>query len=383
MFFKPSPIFLILVLLALSLALYTVLPIISIQRQRMSLETDNRNSLFREGNGMFYEVKNKPEVNEDDKKMWYPYCSPGEIRDSERLLTTEMGAFRGNGSLGEQLFELASLYGLSRSLNRKPVLDLTIPNLPVTLQSAVNRLFPRLISYFQLRFTDTFPTREEVDVRRNESLLFESLETSPAQAALGFYLHVNTSSFKSYKYFDKYRELLGVMRVTDTQLQEQANAILPETQKEDFLICMHVDNSTGESSAEEKKLSRFAAEYLVKKHFGKMTQNISVAVIGRGSNDWRKVFEEFTITTESLSHLYDLIYTDSNEIVDLVFSQKHCHVVLLADSLSVPGWWFAYLSKAKDQIFYREPKESNEITNLDDYFPQTWIKLRLTVHSRQ
>uniref|UniRef100_A0A1I7TU28 Glycosyl transferase n=1 Tax=Caenorhabditis tropicalis TaxID=1561998 RepID=A0A1I7TU28_9PELO len=260
--------------------------------------------------------------------------------DTRKTLQISMFTFKNGRGLGQQLFEMASLLGISKQIGRVPVIT-RYADVWDTVTNSVTQYFP----VFGMNF-------EQVDM-------------------------------DSFKYFDEFRPEIRLALTPPIESAIRAEMQIPDDFRKDLIICVHtkqpVYREMSLSGPSDPVFTRKATDFLVSKY--KTEDNrVTVAVLGNdilwaqnlfhdkiGKSNYFSNFNDTNSIADSPEYTVSLFHKfriDSKRfqalltvglspIDDLAFSRSFCDVFFLSAPTSSIGWWMAYLSKDTVEVYYR------------------------------
>ncbi|CAI5443743.1 unnamed protein product [Caenorhabditis angaria] len=289
-----------------------------------------------------------------------------EKTEPRKYLTIDFKTFDENG-LGDILFEVLALYGIAKRNNRIPFIE---TSRQFIVEKRLNNTFPGILA----------------KLHKMESNIDERIEIIPFQTTCCSYikqrfnnsidfLKLDGMFFQSFKYFDEFRDEIRDLLIPPKKYMEIAQSYMKSEDFESFNICAHIENKDMTDIRHDSTNSTFiiGALNLLIDTYKCEHENISIILIG---ND-----EDFA-TTEIVSkmEINMKILPKSDPEIYLAFSRKYCDVVLISAPSSTFGWWFGYLSKTGNAVYYQDIKQTNDkiakIMIQQDFYPNYWIKLK-------
>ncbi|CAB76717.1 uncharacterized protein CELE_F58D5.3 [Caenorhabditis elegans] len=316
--------------------------------------------------------------------------------DHRQTVQLSMFTVKTRRGIGQILFELAALFGISRKLGRVPVLNrLQEPLIGETMGKMISGGFPLFAANFEER--DVEPS-SVFPVNLNIRFCCKYEDPTVLKAVFEQNLLINGVYFQSFKYFDDYRSQIRAALTPHPSSAIRAELLIPEEFRKDFLICVHTKQTQlGDpklSSPSDPFFTRSATDYLVQKYKSSGKQ-VTVAILG---NDpiWAQnlfhdkigksnYFSKFNNSSDAIfsknSPEYTALLTlGMSPTDDVAFSRNFCDVIMLSAPTSSFGWWLAYLAKESAEIYYRDPKEVSDQIFAEmrqiDYYSNSWNKLR-------
>ncbi|PAV71681.1 hypothetical protein WR25_27047 [Diploscapter pachys] len=253
----------------------------------------------------------------------------------QKFITSPLHAIRLNGGLGNQLFELISLIGIGRNLNRQPIIPADNGVALSILSSSIFPRYPMILDQIQVRF------------------------------------------FESYKYFESIRNEVRLWLSPQRMHTLRATMMIPNDVVKRFKICTHIRRgdfvTDGMHLPSDPDFARDATEYLIAKFRKKLKRKAVVVVLGNDPIFSHYIFHDKVAHPADIEHFnvneslylpkrimqYKVILTPTlSPEVDLSFSRNFCDVVLITAPSSTFGFWIAYLAKDGAKVFYRDIEQT-------------------------
>uniref|UniRef100_A0A7E4ZZI9 L-Fucosyltransferase n=1 Tax=Panagrellus redivivus TaxID=6233 RepID=A0A7E4ZZI9_PANRE len=287
--------------------------------------------------------------------------------------------------LGNQMYRLASLYGIGRIVNRKPSLNSAVTFNQI-LAKELRILFPKLFD------TVTFNTIA------NESVTHTAFGSDCCTYADPKIIHETNTTwlimdgnyYQSYKYFNAFKEEILAMfefgpkinaavRTYVSQLFgfDKFHKLCVHIRRGDFLGHQHLESRTDFIVPAVSRVFEFLHN---ESHFN----DLSLVFIGVEANFWNALN-----VTHNFKPYFNNIYMAklASRGEDLAFGSTYCDSLLISASGSTFAWWMAYLGKPTMAVFYNGQvnKHRNHSKDYHDYdmFPPEWHKLELNRTTRK
>ncbi|EYC14631.1 hypothetical protein Y032_0040g315 [Ancylostoma ceylanicum] len=308
--------------------------------------------------------------------------------DEKKFVTFQYGESR----IGNQLFRLASGYGVARKLGRRfyfevhrkkmfDMLDRITDAFPATAENIVIRIDPKLNAK-NLTF-------------RNSRLLVEYISNDTAAVVLPFadnkgkatcwkyedpsrysghpakYLLLNTYCAQNARFFEDYlpeiREMLRFSETLTKKTQEKlrsgkicfAKTTCLHTRQTDFLAHKRTTNLNETIDAALRISQRHGSEHYMifgddQKFMNGLARRLEIA-------------DGLTKKT---------VYVSSyNEFEDMHVSSQLCTSFLITNAMSTFGWWLAFFAPNQDAIYYmndQRPQKAMNGIRPNELFLSTW-----------
>uniref|UniRef100_A0A1I7TU27 Glycosyl transferase n=1 Tax=Caenorhabditis tropicalis TaxID=1561998 RepID=A0A1I7TU27_9PELO len=299
--------------------------------------------------------------------------------DTRKTLQISMFTFKNGRGLGQQLFEMASLLGISKQIGRVPVIT-RYADVWDTVTNSVTQYFPVFgMNFEQVDMDPSSLFSVNLNIRfcckYENPLNLNSLDQQ--------HLLINGVYFQSFKYFDEFRPEIRLALTPPIESAIRAEMQIPDDFRKDLIICVHtkqpVYREMSLSGPSDPVFTRKATDFLVSKY--KTEDNrVTVAVLGNdilwaqnlfhdkiGKSNYFSNFNDTNSIADSPEYTVSLFHKfriDSKRfqalltvglspIDDLAFSRSFCDVFFLSAPTSSIGWWMAYLSKDTVEVYYR------------------------------
>ncbi|CAI2344623.1 unnamed protein product [Caenorhabditis sp. 36 PRJEB53466] len=261
------------------------------------------------------------------------------------------------GQIGDQLFSLFSQLGVSRTIDRIPVIN-TVNNTRVInqLSSVISVRFPMILQQFMIVIEPQQQPNAELGLDTwcsfEDPLKKFSEYTTPNMVVRG-------NGFRSYKYFDHLRPEIRQWMLGNAENVEEARQLLTESLRDTFKICVHMDtkNASKSSSPTDFKFSVRELNWLLRKY---LAEHDRVMLVASSENPTisRRIFNSRKFASYTFEKFY-MVNTPPE--VQLTFSRLYCDVVLLTVPTSSFGWWMGYLAKEENSpVYFTDPEKGSD-----------------------
>uniref|UniRef100_A0A7E4UVL9 L-Fucosyltransferase n=1 Tax=Panagrellus redivivus TaxID=6233 RepID=A0A7E4UVL9_PANRE len=292
----------------------------------------------------------------------------------DRFIMPTYGACSG---IGNQMFRVASLYGIGKYFRRTPALDGT-KKCQRDYMKEIKTTFPNFFDLVSLEIphpNDTAKSEFGLDC-----CTYQDPKTMHDTNATWLVLRGNY--FQTYKFFHEYKnEIVKLFEFSDG-VKANATKYADELFKDDksHKTCIHVRR--GDFIKHENLETRpdflLPAMTLVTNHLraNRSVSDISLVFIGIEG----PYLASLNFTRSNYNKIYRASLKSRGE--DMYFGVKYCDSILLSASASTFGWWIAYLASPTVPVFYngqvgkdrnKYPKDHRDF----DQFPPEWQKLEL------
>ncbi|KAF1769774.1 hypothetical protein GCK72_001591 [Caenorhabditis remanei] len=313
-----------------------------------------------------------------------PFPPPGPfpldmpLPDNRKTLQISMFTAKNGRGLGQMLFELSALFGISKQLGRVPTINRG-GGVWNTVTNAVTQHFPVFGLMFEM--TD-IEDSAAINVNLNIRFCCKFEDPRNLKSIEQQHLLLNGVYFQSFKYFHDFQSEIRMALTPPPDSALRAELMLPADFRDDFIICVHTKRpmiqDSGLSKPSDPIFTRRATDFLVSK-YKTPSKRVTVVIFG---ND--------PIWSQNLFHgeakLYNTYFDSAlltlglSAIDDVAFSRNFCDSILLTAPTSSFGWWLGYLAKDTAEIYFRDPKEAPDQLYAEmrqiDYYPNSWNKLR-------
>ncbi|EGT50756.1 hypothetical protein CAEBREN_30878 [Caenorhabditis brenneri] len=199
--------------------------------------------------------------------------------DDRKTLQIQMFTFKNGRGLGQMLFELASLYGISKQIGRVPVIT-RYAGIWDTVSNSVSQYFPVFGAFFeQVDLDPSFLFSVNLNIRY--CCKFENPKN--LESLIQQHVLINGVYFQSFKYFEDYKSEIRVALTPPPESAIRAELLIPEDFRKDLMICVHtkqlVFRDSGLSSPSDPIFTRAATDFLVNKYKSE-ERRVTVTVLG-------------------------------------------------------------------------------------------------------
>ncbi|CAB01447.3 L-Fucosyltransferase [Caenorhabditis elegans] len=276
--------------------------------------------------------------------------------------------------LGNHIFEMAALLGMSRQLHRKSLFfveDKTYLNMLNKVKEAI----PGLIDQFEIVYGTVPPPTQFINFNSRCCVYVEPtiLENNEDQ-----YLHLAGYYYQSWKYFPSMQHEL--IKYLKPNVKSEFGK-LPRSKNNSYIICAHTrrgDFVWGDFAASDPTFVRRAVEFIEKK---KALENLKsrIVLFGDDFKFMKSIFKYSILQGSNTRHFI----SHNSPSDDLIYSRDHCDTVLISAPHSTFGWWMGYFSKG-NEVFYMDIRETNDFSfrigelSPYDYFMPNWTPLKFS-----
>lgn len=299
------------------------------------------------------------------------YCDNNEVSDHKYILFPMVSIVH-NGGIGNQLFEVFSLLGIARMLNRTAIFnadDYILHSNLELLQKQAPEVANRVIS---------IPIEPSESTRHIYSpacchYQFSSILSCDKTK----FVIIDGGYFQSFKYFLPIESSIKKWLKPSIEQTKEIKNMIRRKDELRFKTCVHIRRgdflSDGQHAGTDKLFTIRAIDHLYTLHSG-------LVIIF--SNDPDYVQKQIV---DHLDYKRDIIIMKTPKDVamkDLHFSQLHCDSVLITAPSSTFGWWIGYLSKNQSNVYYRDIYETEDSVKYqlveEDFFPNSWNKIGMS-----
>ncbi|EFO83155.1 hypothetical protein CRE_12929 [Caenorhabditis remanei] len=312
--------------------------------------------------------------------------------------------------LGNHIFELSALLGVSRLLKRTPLFYMNSkwsPKMLKATKDAIPGIFKHIVVV-----NDTVPPKARSTFFNERCCVYEDprilLSIDDQYLHLtGIYFQVITKQFnqcfktniQSYKYFQ------GMRKELTSYLKEANISNLPESDKNTFVTCLHIrrgDFLKYGLAASDAVSTKTALEFIEKREEKSKKSRKVTIIFGDDLNFMKSVYNDSVTSNEQQGQSATHFISQNSPSDDLVYSKNNCDVVFISAPHSTFGWWMGYFSKG-DKVYYMDIRATNDksyvcislfqefmsadfqitgdLHELDYYLPH-WIPLRLSADNK-
>ncbi|EFO86720.1 hypothetical protein CRE_04872 [Caenorhabditis remanei] len=273
------------------------------------------------------------------------------------------------------IFELASILGISRILHRTPVIFTHNETYEAMLER-VNDTIPGLLDQY-LIIKETVP-----EVARDEDFnlkccIFEN--PNVLMEITDKFLHLTGLYYQSYKYFPAMQEEL------QNYLRRSSNNFsnLPKSTGKTFINCVHIRRGdffdVGFHVADADFIKK-AMNYIERRE-SRPNQKMVFIMFGDDLQFMKELFTDSIVSNEYTNHSNSIHFISQNSATEeLVYSKNHCDTVFISAAHSTFGWWMGYFSKG-NRVYFSDIRVTNDSVyktgdlNPDDYYLPNWIPI--------
>ncbi|CCD62567.1 Putative glycosyltransferase C06E1.7 [Caenorhabditis elegans] len=282
--------------------------------------------------------------------------------------------------LANHIFELVSVYGMAKSLNRKPAIFVEDSkyNLLIT---GVRKVLPGLLDEFQIfeypvhNKATKVPLSEKCCIFDNPDK-FNNISSE--------YLHLTGHFYQSWKYFDKYKE-----KVQSFVKPAIDFSPLPNSDSSNFIsrICIHIrrtDFVDGQHHSSNVSFIKPALEFIKEREQKDVNKKMLTVIMGDDPDFEAKMFEG-TVRAKKEAKIEETtkyFVSENTPQDDLAYSHYSCDATLITAPSSTFGWWLGYLSKGQ-AVYYQDIRSTNDVNykkgvlDPDDFFVPSWTSIML------
>ncbi|CAD5223521.1 unnamed protein product [Bursaphelenchus okinawaensis] len=283
------------------------------------------------------------------------------------------------GGLANMIFRIASLYGISRKLERTPFLW---NECALEYQLELNAYFPNTAGLeFRTSLTNFTPVSfGNQDWTKDNYRNLQNVSSEPSIQISGMYL-------QSFKYFDQYKD--EIRKIFDGSedmknfLKSYLEKVFPNITS--HKLCVHarrgfdghymISTEPHFTLQATKKISEYLLESL------KLTQ--IDAIIFSDDRDFATLASDIIMNRTRIEKVHASVLLNRAE--EMIMAHNFCDSFILTSTGSTFGWWMAYLmrEKAQKRVFYnglifkpaaRHYMEQNFVEQ--DYVPPHWTRIQ-------
>ncbi|CCD65235.1 L-Fucosyltransferase [Caenorhabditis elegans] len=278
---------------------------------------------------------------------------------------------------GNNIFEMASLLGISRVLNRTATFFVGNKDY-LKMLNRVNETLPGLVDQF-LIINGTVPPCARNTTFGTRCCVYEDprvLANIDDQ-----YLHITGIFLQSWKYFSNMKdELTGYLKKSGAKF-----GFLPKSDKNTHVNCVHVRKGDFQAvgfATADLKFVRSAIRFIEKKEKPKNLKQVAV-LFGDNLEFLKSVINDYIFSNQTPHKKTNSTHFISQNMPadDLIYSKNHCDSVLISSPHSTFGWWIGYFSKG-NKVYYMDIRETNDRVYRHgqllpyDYFLPHWTPLK-------
>ncbi|CAB07284.2 L-Fucosyltransferase [Caenorhabditis elegans] len=271
--------------------------------------------------------------------------------------------------LGNNIFELASILGISRVLHRTPVIFLQNSTYQYMLNRVIQSI-PGLLEEF-LVLNETVPDQVVwVDFNRKCCTFENPQKLKNWKLQENEIIYLTGLYYQSFKYFPNMRsELRGFLETSEKF------PTLPKSDNKNYVTCVHIRRSdffdVGFHVGSEKSI-REVIGYIKTNVTLLQDQKVSFVIFGDDINFMRSLIQ----------NQVNYYLSENSDSEDLAYAKKNCDAVFISSAHSTFGWWMGYLSKG-NQVYYADIRGTNDSVyktgdlKPDDYYLPHWIPVKV------
>ncbi|EFP03426.1 hypothetical protein CRE_09534 [Caenorhabditis remanei] len=277
--------------------------------------------------------------------------------------------------LGNNIFELAALYGLSKRLGRIPMFFIENDYYP-RMKNKVENVMPGLMAQF-LVVNGSVPGKIRKTKFHQKCCTFDNPKR--LEKIEDEYLHLTGGYYQSWKYFPDMRDTLrDFLDFPDFEMFKN----LPQSDENTHVTCVHTRRSDfiyqGFYSSDPVFI-RNALIYISGKTEIDRKKHRKIVVFGDDQEFMRGIFND-SLLKENNGFDTDYFLSENKPSDDLIYSKYNCDIVLISAPRSTFGFWMGYLSKG-NTVYHMDMTHENEQFykmgefNATDFFPPHWKTL--------
>ncbi|XP_045163601.2 galactoside 2-alpha-L-fucosyltransferase SEC1-like [Mercenaria mercenaria] len=291
-----------------------------------------------------------------DRKAFSDFIWNNTVENGENILVYRgsscnhfMKLLSPGGRIGNQLFQIAALFGTSFEYDFIPIVE---PSLP-------------LLEYFDLPNVLKMKLKNSSICAPQLSAIFYNCSSN--NTVLNMTIH---GFFQSWKYFKNSAEIIRSIFKIKPKYMQKAELFLDVYKKDGFKnICIHV------------RRQDMAKQILARRGFAVAPINFIYKAIQFCEVNFKKAL--FFVISDDIQWCKknikrDVIFSNLKEpIHDLALMTLCDHVVVTAGSF---GWWGAWLSNGTAVYYNGYPSPGSQLDlrfKREDYYPTEWIGLTL------
>uniref|UniRef100_A0A8R1E3V4 L-Fucosyltransferase n=2 Tax=Caenorhabditis japonica TaxID=281687 RepID=A0A8R1E3V4_CAEJA len=291
---------------------------------------------------------------------------------SSRLATT--------ARLANHIFELVSIYGMSKTLNRRPAIFVEDSKYQ-KLIDGIQKIFPGLLEKFTI-LKEKVPTDADQFLLGDICCKFDNPDKLNNRTAR--HLHLTGHFYQSWRYFDEFQsEILGFVKQLNIDF-----LLLPKSSNDVFVTCIHVrrtDFVDGEHHSSNVTFTQKALHFIENKEKSKTPNRKMLTVIMGDDPSFEEKMFPNTIRAGKGTPVLNttkVFVSENTAQNDLIYSRHNCDATLITAPSSTFGWWLGYLSKGQS-VYYQDIRSTNDVNykkghmDPDDYFPPRWTSINL------
>ncbi|CCD70342.2 L-Fucosyltransferase [Caenorhabditis elegans] len=276
--------------------------------------------------------------------------------------------------LGNNIFELASLYGLSKYLNRTPVFFIE-NGYHERMLNKMRSIMPGLMEKFVI-INGSVPL--SINYTKFQRVCCVHEDPWNLKRSSDKYLHLSGIFYQSWKYFPKVKNELASF--LNNSSQNFGN--LPISTNKTHITCIHTrrgDFLGYGYHATDSKFLKNSVKFL-KENDKNSKKNRKIVLFGDDLKFLKNKFNTAIVSTDGPED-GEYFISQNSALDDLLYSKYNCDTVLITAPHSTFGWWIGYFSKG-DTVYYMDIKYSRDhiydagklVEN--DFYPTHWTPLK-------
>ncbi|KAI6185780.1 hypothetical protein M3Y98_00061600 [Aphelenchoides besseyi] len=303
--------------------------------------------------------------------------------DSDKLIFMD-DTGQGCGGLGNMLFRLASLHGISKQLNRSACFQGSCAE---EYRAELYSMFPNLQKY---------PLKNQCSNESAKTVNFaEGVWNYDNMSKLNQhndekYIYLRTSYLQSHKFFHYARRDVLFMFDFNPGVHEMIDLYAQQLfgNNNSVNICVHMrsgdfNNPKHPLLPTDDTFLLAAVEFLSNSITqNQSNQNVDVLLLSsefKYASDIKEKIKRLNVTNKIL------MARELNRIENINLAARHCNYMLLTCSGSTFGWWMSYLMPEEKQqnvyynsLLFKSHHQSTAATFYEeDFFPSAWNRLVL------
>uniref|UniRef100_A0A7E4VDA9 L-Fucosyltransferase n=1 Tax=Panagrellus redivivus TaxID=6233 RepID=A0A7E4VDA9_PANRE len=291
-----------------------------------------------------------------------------------RFITCRFDHFSG---LGNQLFRIASLYGIGQKLRRKVYFN---SNLPTVRKAFLNfeQNFPNIANDAVTLVNTSLITEKVVLFGMND----RQYDNPMLIVKKTKYLKIAGNYIQSYKYFDGYQSDIKRIFTCQSTVTLDKRYVLDfhwrnEWHKKTHNLCVHTRRGDFLGipffRASSKQFTDPAVKTVLQTITSSNQSKVNVIYFG---DDPQFVNGLYRSPQKGVKY-FDMHKLQLTDVEELCFGIQNCDTVLLTATGSTFGWWLAYLHKKDGNVYYDGILSNYKVHgwNINDYVPSNWHRI--------
>uniref|UniRef100_A0A1I7TEZ2 L-Fucosyltransferase n=1 Tax=Caenorhabditis tropicalis TaxID=1561998 RepID=A0A1I7TEZ2_9PELO len=229
--------------------------------------------------------------------------------------------------LANHIFELASIFGISRQLHRKPAIFIEDSKYN-SLLNTVRRVIPGLLDQFQI-FDKPVPREANRVLLSKRCCVFD--DPRKYENVTDEYLHLTGNFYQSWKYFDRFSSEIRNFVKPSSDFSP-----LPQSNDKNFISCIHIrrtDFVDGQHHSSDVNFIKPALDFIKEneKKKGNENKRMLTVIMGDDQKFEEKMYENTVIAKKGAEIKDNVEYfvSDNSPHDDLAYSRYHCDAVLI------------------------------------------------------